>query len=143
SSRKSKHCSMTMRPPQRGQLVALASCLHPLGFSSIRYLIGNPTAVAIDGLPSSTVRRSNPDPVSSLQKNAFVKPFNTHARVATAAGRSAPCHRPSQPPPMLCSRLRDSVWPVHGPLPVVADTSPPRPQGDSPHRAGPWPVGDR
>src|SRR5688572_28406586 len=51
---------MTMRPPQREQLVALASCLHRLEFSSLRSFAGNPITVAIDVLPSTTVRRPNP-----------------------------------------------------------------------------------
>src|SRR5437016_3650987 len=120
---------MTMRPPQREQLVALGTCLHPVKLSCFRLPVGHPTVVAIDGLPSSTVRRS--------------KPVNTRAHVATAAGRSAPSHRPPQPPPRLRSPLRDSVWSVHGPLQVAADTRLPRLPGDWPHHAGAWPVGDR
>src|SRR3989449_6394214 len=47
SDRKSKHCSVTMRPPQRTHCSVLTSSSQPTVFASFRSSAGSPTAVAI------------------------------------------------------------------------------------------------
>src|SRR2546422_8970346 len=47
SDRRSKHCSVTMRPPQRKHCAVLTSSIQPTVFASFRYSAGSPPAVAI------------------------------------------------------------------------------------------------
>src|SRR5438093_8841566 len=66
SDRRSKHCSVTMRPPQRTHCAVLPSSSQPTGFASFRSSAGSPTAVAI-AASHSTFRESEPCP-DSIQR---------------------------------------------------------------------------
>src|SRR6266571_927927 len=67
SDRKSKHCSVTMRPPQRTHCAVLMSSFQSATLTSFRSSAGNPTAVAIEPSPS-TFRQAEscPDSIQRL-----------------------------------------------------------------------------
>src|SRR6267143_5637264 len=61
SSQKSVQGSATNRPPHRTHCTGLTPSFHLVVSASFRSFAGNPSLMAIIGLPFSTVRRSNPD----------------------------------------------------------------------------------
>src|SRR5437588_136812 len=102
SSRRSMHCSVTMRPPHREHLVALASCFQPVGFSCFRSFSGTPAVMAIDGLLRSWCQLLSCDPeivitcVSSIPLSTFEDRINrsrslSHLRRDVNVGEKRGC----------------------------------------------------